>query len=253
MSPASATCRAEPAVSPATTALRPSARMALRHWPSAWMWLSTVLTVFSDRALQRHQLMMHRHEMLGDDVQPRMRHQMMNVGDAAGDRILDRDHRQIGACRSAPRQRRPRTSRTASACGPDRPAGRRGRNWRPARPGRRSCVCSLVVILMACSFAAGRRTSQPRASSARAISRSSGVSTPSGTVSTMRHVDAHAGFEQAQLFELFALFQRRRRQRDEALECGAAVGVKPDVMIKRAVAIGRGRAGEIERAQTRRR
>jgi hypothetical protein len=35
-SPASATWRAAPAVSGATTALRPSRRMILRHWPSAW-------------------------------------------------------------------------------------------------------------------------------------------------------------------------------------------------------------------------
>ena len=41
-SPAAATSRAEPAVSPATTALRPRRRISLRHWPSAWMWLCTV-------------------------------------------------------------------------------------------------------------------------------------------------------------------------------------------------------------------
>ena len=45
MSPASATSRAAPAVSAATTALMPSVRMMLRHWPSAWTWLSTVLMV----------------------------------------------------------------------------------------------------------------------------------------------------------------------------------------------------------------
>ena len=52
-------------------------------------------------------------------------------------------------------------------------------------------------------------------------------------MSTMRDVDAHAGFERAQLFELLALFERRGRQRDEALQRRAPIGIKPDVMIER--------------------
>ena len=43
--------RAEPAVSAATIGLMPSLRMMLRHWPSAWTWLSTVLMSASVRAL----------------------------------------------------------------------------------------------------------------------------------------------------------------------------------------------------------
>ena len=42
--------------------------------------------------LGSEQLVPHRHEMLGDDVQPGVRQKMVNVGDAAGDRIFDRDH-----------------------------------------------------------------------------------------------------------------------------------------------------------------
>ena len=42
------------------------------------------LDVFDRCALGREQLMPHRHEMLGDDVQLGIRHQMMDVGDAAG-------------------------------------------------------------------------------------------------------------------------------------------------------------------------
>ena len=80
-----------------------------------------------------------------------------------------------------------------------------------------------------------------------------GVSTPSGTVSTMRHIDAHAGFQRAQLLEPLALFQRRWRQRHEALQRGAAIGVEADVVVERPVAGGRGGAGEIERAQPPRR
>ncbi len=64
-----------------------------------------------------------------------------------------------------------------------------------------------------------------------------------------RRVDAHAGFERAELLELLALFQRRGRQRDVALERGAAVGVEPDVVIERPRAPRRGGAGEIEDAE----
>ena len=76
-----------------------------------------------------------------------------------------------------------------------------------------------------------------------------------GGVDTERHavddgdVDPHAGLQRAQLLELLALLQRRRRQRDEALQRGAAIGVEADMMVERAVAIGRRGAGEIERAQ----
>ena len=86
-------------------------------------------------------------------------------------------------------------------------------------------------------------------SMARARSKSSGVSTPSGTLSTIGDVDAHAGFERAQLLELLAAFERRGRQRDEALERRAAIGVEADVMIERPLAGRRGGAGEVERAQ----
>ena len=48
------------------------------------------------RAFHRHQLVADRQEVLADDVQPRRRHQVMDVGDAAGHRILDRDHAEIG-------------------------------------------------------------------------------------------------------------------------------------------------------------
>src|SRR4051794_25196902 len=64
-----------------------------------------------------------------------------------------------------------------------------------------------------------------------------------------RHVDAHAGLERPQLLEAFAPLERARRQRHEALERGAPIGVEADVMIMRPRPPGRGRAGEIERAQ----
>ena len=57
------------------------------------------------RAARRHQLVLHRQEIFGDDVQARFRHQVMDVGDAAGDRIVDRDHGERGAAGAHRRER----------------------------------------------------------------------------------------------------------------------------------------------------
>ena len=184
------------------------------------------------RALRRHQLVADRQKPFGDDVQLRSRHQVMDVGDAAGDRILDRDHAEI-----------------------DLAGGERGEAILEGRAGHR-----LVVRI---GFAAGEMRIRPRLalkndlllghviplscvpyadisgrvnrpSSSRAFSRSSGVSTPSGTLFTTIDVDAHAGVERAQLLQPLALLVRRRRQLDEALERGAPVSIEPDVVIMRA-------------------
>jgi len=47
-------------------------------------------------ALHRQQVVVHALEVLADDVQPRMRHQVVHVGDAARDRVLERDHAKLG-------------------------------------------------------------------------------------------------------------------------------------------------------------
>jgi len=47
------------------------------------------------RAARRHQLMADRQEPFADDEQAGLRQQMMDIGDAAGDRVLDRDHAEI--------------------------------------------------------------------------------------------------------------------------------------------------------------
>src|SRR5579859_2204712 len=59
-------------------------------------------------------------------------------------------------------------------------------------------------------------------------------------------VDPHAGLERPQLFQLLLLFQRRGGEADEALQRRAAIGVEPDVMVARPVAMGRGGSGEIK-------
>jgi hypothetical protein len=76
----------------------PSLRITFRHWPSAWTWLCTV---FSDVAERRagHAISWKR---IGRKCSPTMwspsvGKQMVDVGDAAGERVLDRDHREIGA------------------------------------------------------------------------------------------------------------------------------------------------------------
>ena len=51
-------------------------------------------------AARRHQLMMDRLEPFADDEQAGLRQQMVDVGDAAGHRILDRDHAEIGLARA---------------------------------------------------------------------------------------------------------------------------------------------------------
>ncbi len=41
--------------------------------------------------------MLHRQKPFADNMQPRSRHEMMNIGDPAGERIVDRNHPEHGA------------------------------------------------------------------------------------------------------------------------------------------------------------
>src|SRR3954471_10423671 len=64
------------------------------------------------------------------------------------------------------------------------------------------------------------------------------------------HVDPHARFQRPKLFELFLALQRGWRQRYKALQCRAAIGIEPDVVVARPVA-GRCRGTrKIKRAQS---
>src|SRR5258708_25012191 len=62
-------------------------------------------------------------------------------------------------------------------------------------------------------------------------------------------IDAHAGLQRAQLFELFLPFQRRGWQTDKMLQCRAAIGIEADMVIAGPVAVGRSGAGKIQRPQ----
>ena len=162
----------------------------------------------------------------------------MDVGNAAGDRVLDRDHGKVGLAgldrveRVLEGRARQRFHARETCC------GRRYRNWRRVRPGRKSCSSWLpyseLVYL--------RRISRARSKIFRGVH-------------AKRHridhfdVDAHAGFQRAQLFETLALFERRRWQRHETLQRRPPISVEPNMMVKRALAPRRSRAGEIERLQ----
>ncbi len=134
---ASATMRAEPAVSASGTGLKPSSISLRRHCPSACVWLRTRLTVCKRCAGRRHQLVAHAQEVLPDDVEIGVGQQVMDVGDAAGDRVLDGDHGEARFARLHRLQARPRTSGRRPRPCRERLRGRPGENWRPARPDRR--------------------------------------------------------------------------------------------------------------------
>ena len=182
------------------------------------------------RARQRQQMMVHPLEMLADDVQPRIRHQMMDVGDPAGDRILDRDHRQArpalahrgeGVLELVARQGR--------HLGKDPPAGEVGigpggalKRDRPRRIGGFGHGSGHDAYCCVAS-SGGRARDRPGCRPERRDAQLDQADR-----------DAHAGFERAQLLEPLALFEHAARQRDEPLERGAAIGVEPDMLVMRA-------------------
>ena len=244
-SPRTAISAAAPAVSAATIGASPSARISLRHCESAWTWLLTVRIWASARARQGQEMMVHPLEMLADDVQPRIRHQVMDVGDTAGDRIFDRDHRQP---RPALAHRGKGVLELVAGqgrhLGKDLPAGEVGispggalKRDRPRRIGGFGLEAAMILLL-----------SLHQSAGAREIGR--GVDLHAETRSCdQADRDAHAGFERAQLLEPLALFEHAARQRDKALERGAAIGVEPDMLVMRAVAPRHRGLAEIERAR----
>ena len=88
-------------------------------------------------ARQRHQLVAHAQEVLADDVEIGVGQQVMDVGDAAGDRVLDRDHGEPRFARLHRLQARPRRSGRRRLPCRETPHGRRDASWRRARPDRR--------------------------------------------------------------------------------------------------------------------
>ena len=128
-------------------------------------------------AARRHQLVMDRQEIFADDEQAGLRQQMMDVGDAAGHRVLDRDHAEVGFPRGD-RGQRVLEGRAGQRLGVGIGFGDGDMGIGP----RLALECDFQLFLVM-----GRLVSavQAFASISRAVSRSAGVSTPRGTVSTM--------------------------------------------------------------------
>ena len=129
--------RAEPAVSASGTGAKPSLRSVLRHCPSACVWRQRLLDREQRGVRQRHQLMAHAQEMLADDVQSRVRQQVMDVRHPPGHRVLDRDHGVAGVATLHRRQRILERGAGDRLADPETPRGTPGASWHRARPGRR--------------------------------------------------------------------------------------------------------------------
>ena len=134
---------------------------------------------------EREQLMPHRHEMLGNDMKPGVRHEMVDVRHTARHRILNWDHPEIGLPHTDGGERIfERRARHRLEFGIDLTCGQVGIG----------SGLTLEDDLVACGHGYSRMQSAHREREAhdvgelrilRARSRSSGVSTPSGTVSTI--------------------------------------------------------------------
>ena len=181
-------------------------------------------------AARRHQLMADRQKPFADDEQAGLRQQMMDVGDAAGDRILDRDHAEIGFAR---RDRRKRVLEGG--------AGQRlgvGIGFDDGDMGIRPRL-ALECDLSAWFAWSWRALYQPLRYLASMLA---GGFQIRRRVDPARHgiddgdVDPHSGLQRPELLELLLLFQRRGRQPDEALQRRAAIGVEADMVVARAVA-----------------
>ena len=172
--------------------------------------------------------------MLAHDMQARIRQQVMNVGDAADQRILHRNDHQIGVAGFRRLDR-------VFECGPRhglRHAAPPGAppDWhrRPARPERRCVWHWLMALITDMTELPG-----PLQIGGSIDRQGRGVHT--------RHRNAHARFQRPKLLQLLALLQRRRRQGDKTLQRIAAIGIEPDMMPQRPFAGRRRRAGEIQR------
>ena len=171
----------------------------------------------------------------------------------------------------------PRTWRRPRLEVGNRRRGRQGASWRRARPGRRRAPAVLAASqhrrrgasglgtirrsrgdfsfrsAMGCCRRGSVASLKIKAPSAgkmrRARSRSSGVLTSTGTVSTIVTSMRMPSSSARSCSSCSRFSSARRLQRNEPLERGASVGIHAEVMVERAVAVGRGRAREVERPQ----
>ena len=165
--------------------LQPCWRMKLRHCASACTWLRTTRTSSSVAPGSASRWWCTGSKCSPMMYEARIRHQVVDVGDPAGDRILDRDHaerrpalahRREGVLEAGAGQRR--------HLGKDAPAGEIGIGARLALEGDRLFrIVGGSIGLLVRRLCAVRRAQAPSitachpAISARARSRSAGVST----------------------------------------------------------------------------
>ena len=246
LSPRSAISRALPAVSAADDRLEAELADDVAALAERVDVALDRLDVGELRALQRHQLMADRQEPFADDVEPGGGQEMMDIGDAAGDRVLDRDHAEIGLA-GGDRGERVLEGRAGHRLGVG--IGLDEAMWELAPGSPWNAIFSFLLMALGYLFLGGLvAAAQVFASSRRVVSRSVGVSTPRRDGIDHGDVDPHAGFQRAELFEPLLPFQRRRRQLHEALQRRAAVGVEADMVVARPVAMRGGGAGEIQGA-----
>ena len=167
-------------------------RTILRHWPSAGAWLIHGLYPKVSRP-SRPSVDAGCEEMLADDVKPRFRQQVMDVGDAAVQRILYRD-KQDRSRQIADRGNRILECGRRNGSSAAAPRARRDWRRRPVRPGRRRVLALLDQVSFMC----------PNSASRNALARSSGVSTAERHAVHARNLDPHPRFQRAQLLQLLA-------------------------------------------------
>ena len=192
-------------------------------------------------AAHRHQLMPDRQEPFADDEQAGSRQQMMDVGDAAGDRILDRDHAEIGLARGD-RGQRVLEGRAGQRLG----VGIGLDDGDMGIGARLALECDFELLGHGGPFSSrsgfgqylrGRFRGRP------------GYRRRAGRVSTMVMSIRMPASSARSCSSFSCCSSGDGRQRHEPLQRGAAIGIEADVVVARPVAIGRRGAGEIERAQ----
>ncbi|ENN84443.1 hypothetical protein RHSP_22368 [Rhizobium freirei PRF 81] len=195
-------------------------------------------------AWQHHQLEADRHEIFADDMQARFRQQVVDVGDAPGNGVLDRDHAEIGFAIVD------RSKGVLKGLAGQRLHGREHVTARHIGIGAVVALEGDLVGLGDHGTAFGGMPSE-RGGGKNA----SGLFKVLGSIDTERdrvndlHIDAHAGFQRPQLLQRFAPLERRWAEAHEFLQSCAAISVEADMMVERAVAVRGGGTGEVKRAQ----
>ena len=182
------------------------------------------------RALRRHELEADRQEIFADDMQAGGGEEMVDVGDAAGERVLDRDHAERGDA-----------------------VGDRGQRVLEAGAGQRLHIGIDVAagdmgVGAGLSLVGDLHSVFPFREPVACFGKVGGRIYAAMSLRDQCGIDAHPVVHRAQLFKPLARFVVRRRQGDEPFERGAPVRIDPDMPPRRT-----GRGPERQRARKPRR